>query len=171
MEAMYLLEKVYCKQRSKRSLAFIYLTSPSIRKRSLKATVHLGTYTAKPYVKYEEIQHLVINSIYTVDGLRIWTGLDMESVYCVDRVYDRVIWCCIFPYFTDGFGVVNNYALNLHKLYICMYFTSRIASFDQYRMRKIRSAIPSISGYLEEIRRNTSNAELGIVVNRKVNIM
>jgi len=39
----YILERVYCKQRSKRSLVFADLTSSDIRKGSLKATVDLGT--------------------------------------------------------------------------------------------------------------------------------
>ena len=30
------------------------------------------------------------NSVYTVDGLRIRTGLDMESIYCVERVFNTV---------------------------------------------------------------------------------
>ena len=38
-----------------------------------------------------------------------------------------------------------------------------IAKFDQYRMRKIRSSIPSIPGLLEDLRRNPNNTELGIV--------
>jgi len=39
----YVLERVYCKQRSKRSLIFIDLASPNIKKRSLKAIIDLGT--------------------------------------------------------------------------------------------------------------------------------
>lgn len=39
----YVLKKFYCKQRSKRNLIFIDLTSSNIQKRSLKATVNLGT--------------------------------------------------------------------------------------------------------------------------------
>jgi len=39
----YVLERVYCKQRSKRSLMFVDLTSPNIQKGSLKASVNLGT--------------------------------------------------------------------------------------------------------------------------------
>ena len=47
----------------------------------------------------------VINSVYTVDGLRIRTGSDTEFVYCVDGVYDGVMRCCISPSFTYGFAV------------------------------------------------------------------
>ena len=49
----------------------------------------------------------IINSIYTVDKLRIQTGSDTESVFCVDGVYDGVIRCCISPYFTYGFAVLH----------------------------------------------------------------
>lgn len=35
-----------------------------------------------------------------------------------------------------------------------------LANMDQYRMRKIRSTIPSIPGFLEKIRRNPNNTEL-----------
>ena len=42
----------------------------------------------------------VINSVYTVDELCIQTSSDTKFVYCVDGVYDKVIQCCIFPYFT-----------------------------------------------------------------------
>ena len=38
----YVLEKIYCKQRSKRSLAFADLTSSNIQKGSLKAIIDLG---------------------------------------------------------------------------------------------------------------------------------
>ena len=38
----YILEKVYCTQRNKRSLAFVDLTSSNIRKGSLMATITLG---------------------------------------------------------------------------------------------------------------------------------
>ena len=37
-----------------------------------------------------------------------------------------------------------------------------IANTDQYRMRKIRSAISSVPGLLEKIQKNPSNTELGI---------
>ena len=47
----------------------------------------------------------VINSVYTVDELRIQTGSDMESVCCVDGVCDGVIQCCISLSFTYGFAV------------------------------------------------------------------
>lgn len=39
----YVLERVYCKQRSKRSLVFADLTSYNIQKRSLTAIIDLGT--------------------------------------------------------------------------------------------------------------------------------
>lgn len=37
-----------------------------------------------------------------------------------------------------------------------------VANFDKYQMRKIQSTIPSIPGFLEKIRRDPSNIELGI---------
>ena len=40
----YVLEKVYCKQKSKRSLAFANLESSNIKKGFLKATIDLGLY-------------------------------------------------------------------------------------------------------------------------------
>ena len=38
------------------------------------------------------LYNFVKNSIYTIDTFHIW---DKESVYCVDRVFNRVIQCCI----------------------------------------------------------------------------
>ena len=39
----YMLERVYCKKRNKRSLIFVDLSSSNVQKGSLKATVKLGT--------------------------------------------------------------------------------------------------------------------------------
>ena len=38
----YMLERVYCKQRSKRSLVFADLAAPNIQKGSIKAIIDLG---------------------------------------------------------------------------------------------------------------------------------
>ena len=40
----YTLEKVYCRQRSRRSLVFVDLASSTVQKGSLKATTDLGVY-------------------------------------------------------------------------------------------------------------------------------
>ena len=43
----YVLERVYCKKRNKRSLIFVDLASSNVRKGSLKANIDSGTYTVK----------------------------------------------------------------------------------------------------------------------------
>lgn len=40
----------------------------------------------------------------------------------------------------------------------------QIANFGKQRIRKIRETIPSVTGFLEELRRNSSNTQLGMYI-------
>ena len=60
---------------------------------------------------YHPLATILIHNIHskTICEIRKDTALYnsvINSIYCVDGVYDGVIRCCIFPYFTDGFAVI-----------------------------------------------------------------
>ena len=93
----YVLERVYCRQKSKRSLVFDDLASSNVQKGSLKATINLGSNIA-----------------------------------------------------------------NILLLYYVLSFYLNVDNVRQHKMRKIRNSISSIPGFLEKIRRNPNNAELGM---------
>ena len=62
---MLLLERVYCKQKSKQSLVFADLASSNVQKGSLKATINLGSNIANILLLY-----YVLSFYLNVDNVR-----------------------------------------------------------------------------------------------------